>query len=146
MNRFLRASILSIAVAATTLSSLPAADAGQWRGRHSDNRDLAVAGIVGLAAGALVLGLANRHGPEPLPEPVYRDPSYDTVYQQPRPRPVRHYPVYDGQDDVYDRDGGSLEPWTRDWFDYCSDRYRTFNPRTGTFRDYDGARHFCVAD
>src|SRR5881628_2572489 len=38
------------------------------------------------------------------------------------------------------------EPWTRDWYEYCSDRYRTFNSRTGTFTGNDGEQHFCVAN
>ncbi|MGX5806015.1 hypothetical protein ACWGS9_33120 [Bradyrhizobium sp. Arg314] len=26
----------------------------------------------------------------------------------------------------------NAEPWTRGWYEYCLDRYRTFNSRTGT--------------
>ena len=89
MNRIFKTAILSAAVAATTLATLPAANAGDryWRnnGRHyhhySDSGDLAVAGILGLAAGALVVGLASQ------PAPVYANP-----YRQPRPRPIRDYP------------------------------------------------------
>ena len=39
----------------------------------------------------------------------------------------------------------SYEPWTRPWYDYCSQRYRSFNPDSGTFVGYDGREHFCVA-
>lgn len=42
--------------------------------------------------------------------------------------------------------GGSLEPWSAGWIDYCSDKYRTFDSRTGTYKGYDGLKHFCVAD
>lgn len=132
MNRFFKTAILSVAVAATTLAALPAANAGDryWRhhGRHhyhdrSNGADLAAAGILGLAAGALVVGLASQ------PEPVYR-------------RPVRVY-----RDTAYVDDyAGGLEPWSAEWYDYCSDRYRSFNPRSGTFVGYDGAEHFCVAN
>ena len=34
-------------------------------------------------------------------------------------------------------------PWSPAWYDYCSDRYRSFNPRTGYFKGYDGEYHFC---
>jgi len=141
MNRFLKTAILSVAVAATTLTTLPAANAGDryWRhnGRHyhdhSRGNDLAVAGILGLAAGALAVGLTSQ----PAPEPVYVNP-----YRQPRPRPVRDYP-----ETVYlDEYEGAYEPWSSEWYDYCSDRYRSFDPRTGTFVGYDGAEHFCVAN
>lgn len=39
---------------------------------------------------------------------------------------------------------GSLQPWTRAWYNYCDNKYRSFNPRTGTYRGYDGQDHFCV--
>ena len=135
MNRFFKTAILSVAVAATTLAVLPAANAGDrhWRNRHhyhhhSNSGDLAAAGILGLAAGALVVGLASQ------PEPVYANP-----YRQPRPRPVREYP-----ETVYL--DGAFEPWSSEWYDYCSDRYRSFDPRSGTFMGYDGREHFCVAN
>ncbi len=39
--------------------------------------------------------------------------------------------------------GGSVEPWTRDWYRYCDNKYRSFNPDTGYYRGYDGRDHFC---
>jgi hypothetical protein len=33
--------------------------------------------------------------------------------------------------------------WSPDWYDYCAQRYRSFNPRTGYFMGYDGQPHFC---
>jgi BA14K-like protein len=41
--------------------------------------------------------------------------------------------------------GGSLEPWTRDWYRYCDNKYRSFNAKTGTYRGFDGRDHFCNA-
>lgn len=35
------------------------------------------------------------------------------------------------------------EPWTASWFQYCSDRYASFNARTGTYRGFDGRERFC---
>jgi hypothetical protein len=149
MNRFLKNTILTAAVAATTLATLPAAHAGdnKWRhhNRHHYSRngsnDLALAGILGLAAGALVVGLASQQ-PAYDQEPVYRDPAY-----APRPRPQRDYPIAHEQPQVVYADRyASLEPWTPDWYDYCADRYRSFNERTGTYTGYDGLKHFCVAN
>lgn len=136
MNNFLKTAIASIAVAATTLASLPAADAGERWHRHSrHDGDLAVAGVLGLAAGALIVGLASR--------PAYREP----VYADPLPQPYRGYGrAYAEPDIVYVDDYASLEPWTPQWYAYCSDRYRSFNERTGTFTGFDGRQHFCVAD
>lgn len=136
MNRIFKTAVLATAVAATTLAALPAANAGDrhWRRHHTyhDSRgnDLAVAGIVGLAAGALIVGLAAQS------EPAYREPAY-----APRPQPDRGYPVaYD------DPRGYAIEPWTADWYDYCNNRYRTFDAHSGTFTGYDGRQHFCVAN
>ncbi len=134
MNRYLKTAILSAAVAATTLATLPAANAGDrhWRNRHYDRHysnsgDLVAAGVLGLAAGALAVGLTARS------EPVYYDPPYR--------EPVRAYPRR-----VYDEYAGGFEPWSAEWYDYCSDRYRSFDPRSGTFVGYDGQERFCVAN
>lgn len=140
MNRIFKTAVLSAAVVATTLATLPAANARDWRrhGHHGDG-DAIAAGVLGLAAGALIVGaLAND-----------RPPSYDNGYDdeyyrevRPRPAPVRRY--YAEPRVVYNE--GFAEPWTRDWYDYCSDRYRTFNARTGTFTGNDGEQHFCTAN
>ncbi len=38
-----------------------------------------------------------------------------------------------------------LEPWTPQWARYCSYRYRSFDPSSGTFIGNDGREHFCTA-
>lgn len=35
------------------------------------------------------------------------------------------------------------EPWSHDWYRYCSAKYRSFDPGSGTYLGYDGRRHFC---
>jgi hypothetical protein len=146
MNRILKVGIMAAALGATTLATLPAANAGDWRWRHhrsSHNGDAVIAGVAGLAAGALIAGALSQ----PRSAPSYYEPDYYD-YDQPRyvvrrqvvvrPAPVREYGRV-----AY---SGSIEPWTRGWYAYCSDRYRTFNARTGTFTGYDGQQHFCVAN
>jgi hypothetical protein len=147
MNRVLKTTVMAVALGATTLATLPAANASDWRWRHHHSRhhgshhgDAVVAGIAGLAAGALIGSALSR--PAPYYEPGYYDydePRY-TVRRRVvvRPAPVRDY----GRVSY----AGALEPWTRDWYEYCSDRYRSFNARTGTFTGYDGQQHFCVAN
>jgi hypothetical protein len=150
MNRFLKTTILSAAVAATTLATLPASYAGDGHFRHDRHRvvrnsdgDLVVAGILGLAAGAIVAGALAQ--PEPR-GPVYRVPAYDPYddpdYYEPAPRRYEYAPEGAGYGTGYAYDGG-LEPWSPSWFRYCEDRYRTFDPSTGTFTGYDGEQHFC---
>lgn len=38
---------------------------------------------------------------------------------------------------------GAPEPWTRAWYFYCADRYRSFDARSGTFQPYYGPRRLC---
>lgn len=141
MNRFLKTTVLGIAMAATTLASLPAANAGErWRHNnyHRDRTgEIVAAGVLGLAVGALAVGAANASGPRYYEQ---RDPYYepDYVYAEPRRYVRRPAPAYV---DNY----GSLEPWSPEWYRYCGDRYRSFNARSGTFTGYDGLQHFCVA-
>ena len=42
-------------------------------------------------------------------------------------------------------DEADLEPWSRAWFDYCSQRYKSFDPKTGRYFGFDGQFHFCKA-
>ena len=139
MNRILKTAVLSAAVVATTLATLPAASADEWRHhRHHGNGDAVAAGVLGLAAGALIVGALANDQPPP-------DDYGDSYYYRdvrPRPAPVRRY--YAEPRVVYNE--GYSEPWTRDWYEYCSDRYRTFNSRTGTFTGNDGEQHFCTAN
>ena len=137
MNRFVKTAVLSAALAATTMATLPAhADDWHWR-HHRHGGDAVAAGIVGLAAGALIGGALASQPPPP------RDYYYDD-YGEPayvvrrRPIVVRRAPVVTYR--------GGIEPWTRNWYEYCSDRYRSFDARTGTFTGYDGEQHFCVAN
>jgi len=87
-----------------------------YRRHHKD--DAIVLGIIGLGVGAIIGGaIANSNNPRV----IYRD----------RPHTVQ---------------GGSYEPWTKSWFRYCSNKYRSFNAATGTYRGYDGRDHFCVVN
>ncbi|MGB3417845.1 MAG: BA14K family protein [Mesorhizobium sp.] len=143
MNRVLKTAVLSTAVAAMTLSALPAANAQEWHRRHHHNRsgDAIAAGVVGLAAGALIGGaLASP----PPPRYYYDGPAgYDGYDYYDRPAyVVRRAPVRV----VREYSVGGIEPWTRAWYNYCSSRYRSFNGRTGTYVGYDGQAHFCNAN
>lgn len=38
---------------------------------------------------------------------------------------------------------GGLEPWSREWYRYCANRYRSFDANSGTFQPYNGPRQLC---
>ncbi|MBO0126171.1 BA14K family protein [Agrobacterium sp. OT33] len=168
MSSFAAKTVLAVAVAAATIVPFNTASADDW-GRR-DRRDAALlGGVLGLAAGVAVGSALSRPAPvddervyiDPPrryePSYVYEEPDYR--YYQPQPQPVyrpasvyrpapvyRPQPVYDSRP-VYGQRATyrTIEPWTNAWYDYCSQRYRSFNTRTGTYTDYDGQRHFCVA-
>ncbi|WP_332123039.1 BA14K family protein, partial [Azorhizobium caulinodans] len=35
-------------------------------------------------------------------------------------------------------------PPPANWYAYCASKYRSFDPRTGTYMGYDGRRHPCT--
>jgi hypothetical protein len=136
MNRIFKTAILSAAIAATTLATLPAANADDWYHRHHHGHGGALAaGVLGLATGALIVGALNQ--------PRDYGPGYDDYYGYARPAPVRRY--YYAQPQVAYADPYA-RPWTRAWYEYCADRYRSFNARSGTFTGNDGEQHFCIAN
>ena len=72
-----------------------------------------VAGIAGLAIGTIIGGAIAQ------------------------PRYYRTYPSYN-----YGY-GYRPRPWTAAWYDYCASKYRSFDPRSGTFKPYHGPRRLC---
>lgn len=96
---------------------------------HRDNSDAVLLGIIGLGVGAAIGGaIANSHN---SPRVIHRPAPRVRDYYPDQPRAVRS--------------GGSFEPWTQSWLRYCTNKYRSFNASTGTYRGYDGRDHFCVA-
>lgn len=70
-----------------------------------------------------------------------QDDQGDNDYYPAKPRQhADRDQVDEGQDTA-----GALEPWSAEWKAYCSERYRTFDPRKGTYHGVDGRDHFCVA-
>ncbi|MCV3764799.1 BA14K family protein [Rhizobium sp. TRM95796] len=177
MNRLVKSAILGAAALAATAGSFQFASAGgrdyYWRHapRHHHHGDAVAAGVIGLAAGAIIGGaLAADPEPEVIyrprrvyvePEPVYVEPAPRRVYVEPAPRDVYAEPdtldedyAAPAQDEDYyparparrqvDASAATLQPWTARWRAYCAERYQSFNARTGTYRGYDGQDHFCT--
>lgn len=107
------------------------------RNRSNHGSNVAGAAVLGIIGGALIgSAIANSNNqrryvtPRQTYNPNHFPQAPRRVYQQ---RKVATY------------GGGSLEPWSRGWYQYCDAKYRSFNPQKGTFRGYDGSDHFCVA-
>lgn len=140
MSKRLTAAILTGALLLPTVATAEAGSRYGWRDNHyydhgshrkhrrhknNDNLGAAVAaGVIGLAAGAILLGATNQ--------PRYAGPP-PTHYNPPAPYPGR----------VRYNDSISYQPWSPAWYQYCSAKYRSFNPSTGTYTTYRGEQRFC---
>ncbi|GAA0774324.1 BA14K family protein [Roseibium denhamense] len=95
--------------------------------KNNDNIGAAVAaGVIGLAAGAILLGATSQ--PSRAAPPVTH---YPPNYYPPAPYPGHvSGPV-------------GYQPWSPAWYQYCSSKYRSFNPSTGTYTTYRGVQRFC---
>lgn len=89
------------------------------RNRNNDAGAAVAAGVIGLAAGAILLGAMSQPS-RAAPAPSYYPPA---------PYPGTVSPGY--------------QPWSPAWYQYCANRYRSFNPSTGTFTTYQGEQRFC---
>lgn len=99
------------------------------RHKNNDNLGAAVAaGVIGLAAGAILLGATSQ--------PSYAGPPPVNNYP-----PANYYPPAPYPGRVQGPVG--YQPWSPAWYQYCSSRYRSFNPSTGTFTTYSGEQKFC---
>lgn len=165
MNKFLKTAILGFAAMAAVAAPISTASADSWRGnggwnngrhggwhggrndwnrprpnydrpRKRDRSDAIAAGVIGLAAGAIIAGALSQPS-----TPTYAPPPPPRVYYPPQPA----YNAYPPAPASVKYRGGA-QPWSQAWYNYCSQKFRSFNPKTGTYRGYDGADHFCVAN
>lgn len=159
MNRLFKAAIASVAVAATAFIPVSQSFAGDrfygGRGYHSDkydrfhrhhrskrpvvvyrdrSGDALAAGVLGLAIGAIIAGAATA--PDPYPPYDLNTGNFPGNYP-PAPAPYQGHASYSYS--------GVAEPWTQAWYSYCTQRFRSFDAKSGTYLGYDGKRHFCVA-
>lgn len=164
-GKILRSSILGMAAALLLVSGTHTSDAGSYW--HRNGSGIAAAGIIGFAAGAVIgsaLSGPRYYGgygyyaprayyaprvyfaPRAYPvapryhAPVYPDRSYGYVNRSSGTVIAPHAPV-----PVYNRAPVRYRPaqWSPEWIAYCSRKYKSFNPRTGTYTAYSGRVRRC---
>lgn len=149
---------LALAVATPMVfNAAPANAGGRHHGGYNGGGGLLAAGVVGAVIGAAV-ARPYYYGPPavyvaPQPAYVYEEPSYTYV------APRTHYgpPAYwrrplsefygtppTGYPPAYPQTQANAEAWTPAWYDYCRNKFRSFDENSGTYLGYDGQRHFCV--
>jgi hypothetical protein len=129
-NTLVKGIALATAVSVGALTLASPAEAGRRHHRHhhrGHHGGAAAAAIIGLGAAAIIAGSRRSHG--------YYDYGYQPRYYTP---PRRPYYAYSGP--AY---GYAPAPWTPAWYRYCSQKYRSFDPRSGTFQPYYGPRRLC---
>ncbi len=141
MNKVSKFVAISCAATVAAFAVAGSASAHEWHRRYYGGGDALAAGVAGLAVG-VIAGAAIASPPPP--RRYYYDDGYYAPPPPPPPRRVYYRPayVYEQLVPVY---RPSLEPWSRSWYRYCSNRYRSFDPQSGTFIGYDGRQHFCTA-
>jgi hypothetical protein len=112
------------------------AEAGRRHHRHHGNHGGTAAAIVlGLGAAAIIAGSHRRHNYYNYGHaPRYYAPRRSYYYSAP-PRPYYGPTSYSRY---------APAPWTPAWYNYCSSKYRSFDPRSGTFQPYNGPRRLCT--
>ncbi|WP_208442282.1 BA14K family protein [Bartonella raoultii] len=112
---------------------------------HNDLGDALAVGILGLAAGAILGNIFKK--PE-QPQIIYQTPQHPQVIYQEAPQ-VIYQKVPTSQITYEVQTTTTYQPLQQsrvnEWLQYCKKKYRSFNPKTGTFRGNDGREHLCYA-
>jgi hypothetical protein len=124
------------AIAATAIIAPSVASAQSW---VSEDINAGPAAIVEAPAAAAdtVVGVPPAYYPAYPGYPVAAD--YDDTYVYAGPPAVTRF--YSGPP-VMMRVAAMSGP-DPNWIAYCANKYRTFDPNTGTFTGFDGAQHPC---
>ena len=130
------------AIGATVLLAAAPAEA-QWRGHgwHGGGWGGAGAGFVaGALVGSAIAGSGYYYGPYGYGY----GPGYGPAYAYGPGYAAGYGPVYD---DTYGDAGYAAAPGeayaSGGDASYCAQRYRSYNPRTGTYLGFDGMQHPC---
>ncbi|WP_436637335.1 BA14K family protein [Microbaculum sp. FT89] len=88
-----------------------------------------IGGSRGAGTGALIGGGTGAVGGAATHAQRYQN-AYDTAY-------------YNCMNQRAAQPAGGMQPWTPAWYQYCSSKYRSFDPNTGYYTTYSGQKRFC---
>lgn len=136
------------AIGLVAVSLAPAEAGGRHHGHYYRGGNYwggaAAAGVIGLATGAIIgsalSGPGYYAGPSYYDGPIYYDPP--PYRYLPPPYPYRSG-AYVGPPRYYQPPAYRPVQWSPEWIAYCARKYRSFDPRTGTYRTYSGRVRMC---
>lgn len=86
-----------------------------------------------------IVGTENNYFPD-RPEPLVKRKT-STIDR----KPVTTAKQPKKSETVKEANAAGLKPWTKEWKEWCAERFSSFNPQNGTYLAYDQKRHFCKA-
>jgi hypothetical protein len=145
-----------LAVLALTQSATPAAaqsayycdgQARDYAARHANGAGFVGGTIGGAVTGAIIGGIIDGRkgagrgaaiggGLGAFGGAVHESQAWQRAYDEAYSRCMA---ASHGAPAAYERP----EPWSDEWYDYCSAKYRSFNPDTGRYRTYSGKYRLC---
>ncbi|WP_119307986.1 BA14K family protein [Cohaesibacter haloalkalitolerans] len=144
----IRHKIMTLAmIAALGMTAAITGPAPQAQAKDGKNAALATGIVVGTVAGAIAMNAVKDNK---RPVTVHRAPPPPKHYA-PAPRkdyaPRRDYAprkAYAPNPPRYHAPNPRSVVMSREQIRRCSERYRSFNPRTGYYTGYDGRKHLCT--
>ncbi|MEN0087042.1 MAG: BA14K family protein [Pseudomonadota bacterium] len=111
---------------------------------RNNNRNGAIAaGIIGLAAGAIIANEFGRNNRRNQHVQVTRPPQYEPPIPVRRIDRVPLSQLRAQQTQVTHSTRSNGWIGSREWLRHCTAKYRSFNPRTGQFLSYSGQYKLC---
>jgi uncharacterized protein YcfJ len=98
--------------------------------------------LIGGGSGLVLGAIGESQSYEHIYEAVYDDCiDEQTARYDARDRSQTGYQGHAPQQAGYP--GGAPEPWTDEWYEYCSAKYRSFDDETGYYLAFSGNYRFC---
>jgi hypothetical protein len=146
MRRILSAVLSSVLMAGTAVAvDLPNSASGSFLGGSASSAWRPYTGSEWFPGGNHWRGHHSMAWRERNPDHVFATPGWGGPWSY---SPRSYYPVHQPEIampyPVAPQGASGLpEPWTQQWYAYCSSRFQSFEPDTGLYTTYSGDKRMC---